>query len=58
MLERDIMAYELMIEDIENKMEHAASDFEKLQELMEEKEELIEKMDSLYDNWAELSETL
>jgi ATP-binding cassette subfamily F protein 3 len=58
MLERDIMAYELMIEDIENEMEHDASDFEKLQELMEEKEELIEKMDSLYDNWAELSETL
>lgn len=57
-LERDIADYELAIKDIDSKMENAASDYERLQELMKEKEELVEKMDGLYDSWANLSESI
>ena len=56
MLERDIMAYELMIEDIEMKW-NMLQVILKIAGAYGGKEELIEKMDS-HDNWAELSETL
>ncbi|HZK25965.1 MAG TPA: ABC-F type ribosomal protection protein [Thermoclostridium sp.] len=57
-LERDIADYELAIKDIDSKMENAASDYERLQELMKEREKLVEKMDGLYDSWANLSESI
>lgn len=57
-LEREIMAYELELEEIDKQMEDEASNYVKLQELMEEKEKLKSRIDSLYENWAELSEIL
>ena len=52
------MAYELELEEIDKQMEDEASNYVKLQELMEEKEKLKSRIDSLYENWAELSEIL
>ncbi|NLM11693.1 MAG: ABC-F type ribosomal protection protein [Clostridiaceae bacterium] len=57
-LEREIMACELELEEIDKQMEDEASNYVKLQELMEEKEKLKSRIDSLYENWAELSEIL
>lgn len=57
-LEREIAEYESAMEEIDRQMEAEASNYEKLQELLKEKEELKNKTDILYENWMELSETL
>ena len=50
------MAFELEMAEIDREMEKEASNYERLQELIEEKENLKSKIDSLYENWVELSE--
>lgn len=55
-VEREIMAFELEMAEIDREMEKEASNYERLQELIEEKENLKSKIDSLYENWVELSE--
>jgi len=57
-IEREIMAYEEEMEEIDRQMEEEASNYEKLQELLKQKEILKEKIDALYDNWAELSDAV
>jgi len=39
-------------------MEEEASNYEKLQELMESKEKLKTRIDELYESWAELAEII
>ena len=55
-LERDILILEERLKDIEIEMEQRASDYESLQTLLEEKDELNLNLDSLYMEWGELSE--
>jgi len=55
-IEREIAAYEQELGEIDRQMEEAASDYQRLQELLEEKEKLKTRIDALYENWEELSE--
>lgn len=57
-IEREIMACELEMEEIDKQMEEEASNYEKLQELLKEKENLKAKTDILYENWTELYEAI
>jgi ATP-binding cassette subfamily F protein 3 len=53
-LEKDIGLLEEKIRDIENEMEECASDYKRLQDLMEEKKEITMKLDSCYMEWVEI----
>lgn len=57
-IEREIAAYETQIADVEKQMDAEASNYERLQELMKEKDELKDKLEALYSNWMELSELI
>ncbi|UZQ87004.1 hypothetical protein ODU73_002711 [Thermoclostridium stercorarium] len=43
---------------IDAQMEEEASNYERLQELLKEKEELKAKLDILYEKWIELAEII
>lgn len=57
-IEREIAANELEIKRIDAQMEEEASNYERLQELLKEKEELKAKLDILYEKWIELAEII
>ena len=54
--ERDIAKAEERIAALEADMEAAACDYEKLSELVEEKEKAQTELDALYERWEQLSE--
>lgn len=54
--EREITVIEDKLGVIETEMELAASDFEKLQELLEEQEALNRNLEELYEKWGALCE--
>jgi ATP-binding cassette subfamily F protein 3 len=53
-LEKDIGLLEEKIRDIEKEMQECASDYKRLQDLMEEKKEITMKLDSCYMEWVEI----
>ena len=54
--ERDIAKAEERIAGLDREMEAAACDYEKLNELMKEKEAAQAELDALYERWEQLSE--
>lgn len=54
-LERDIAKAEEHISELDSQMEANACDYQKLQELSEEKAEAEETLNGLYERWEELS---
>lgn len=54
--ERDIAKTEEQLADLDRQMEAAACDYEKLNELMKEKETVQSELDALYGRWETLSE--
>jgi ABC transport system ATP-binding/permease protein len=55
-IEANIAALETKLQQVAEEMETYASDYEKIQQLSQEYEELSAKLDSLLERWAELSE--
>jgi len=55
-LEQEIVKLEALLEQYDQKIEDAATDYVKLQELLEEKEMINNKINELYENWSLLSE--
>ncbi len=56
--ERDIEKLENELESLEALYEQYSSDYQKLLELDEQKEQLRQEIDALYEKWEELSESL
>ena len=54
--ERDIAKIEARITELDAAMEAAACDYEKLHELLQEKERVQRELDELYERWESLSE--
>ena len=54
--EREISKAEEAIADLDTQMEAAACDYEKLNELVKEKEAAQAELDALYERWEQLSE--
>ena len=54
--ERDIARAEERMAELDAAMEEAACDYEKLNEVLKEKESLQEQLDALYEKWEALSE--
>ena len=54
--EREIAKAEEAIADLDTQMEAAACDYEKLNELVKEKEAAQAELDALYERWEQLSE--
>jgi chromosome segregation ATPase len=54
--ERDIAKAEEQLADLDRQMEAAACDYEKLNELMKEKETVQSELEALYGRWETLSE--
>ena len=57
-VERSISKTEEQIEQLDNDIQEAASDYLKLQELYQQKEQAEEALASLYEKWEELSTAL
>lgn len=57
-VERDIAKAEEQIETLDNQMQENACDYQKLQELVTQKETAQAQLDELYARWEELSEAL
>ncbi len=57
-VERDIAKAEEQIETLDNQMQENACDYQKLQELVTQKETTQAQLDELYARWEELSEAL
>ncbi len=57
-VERDIAKAEEQIETLDNQMQENACDYQKLQELVTQKETVQAQLDELYARWEELSEAL
>lgn len=57
-IEADISKTEARMNDIEQEMRRYASDYVKLEELLNEKNELSAKQESLYEKWMEIRELL
>ena len=55
-IEDKIAALETKLQEITLEMEQAASDYEKVQRLASEHEQLSAELDALLESWAELSE--
>lgn len=55
-LEQEIIKLEALSDQYDEKIEDAATDYVKLQELLEEKEKINDKINELYENWSALSE--
>jgi ATP-binding cassette subfamily F protein uup len=55
-IEDKIAALETKLQEITLEMEQAASDYEKVQRLASEDEQLSAELDALLERWAELSE--
>jgi hypothetical protein len=54
--ERDIARAEEQMAELDSAMEAAACDYEKLNQLIQDKERLQEQLDALYEKWEALSE--
>ena len=54
--ERDIARTEEQMAELDSAMEAAACDYEKLNQLIQDKERLQEQLDALYEKWEALSE--
>lgn len=57
-VERDIAKAEEQMETLDNQMQESACDYQKLQELVTQKETAQAQLDELYARWEELSEVL
>lgn len=55
-MDEAIESLELHIEDLDEQMTNAGSDYVVIQNLMQEKETASEKLSLMYDRWSELSE--
>lgn len=55
-IEDEIMELELQVEEIDEEMGRAGSDYEKIEELFKEKSSLQEKLEEKYDRWEYLSQ--
>lgn len=55
-IEDEIMELELKVEEIDEEMGHAGSDYEKIEDLLEDKNTVQVKLDEKYERWEYLSQ--